>query len=120
VVLVGGVAQISKGDGANFSQFYVDTATIVRKGYDPIVGQAAIRDFIRNADEWGIQDLRRISDGFRIEGRDVIDSGSYALAVAQPLPPGTLDGAGRYRTHWTYTTQAEWMILSDSLIGTGK
>jgi hypothetical protein len=110
----------SKGDGRSFSGFYVDSATIARAGHAPLAGKAAIQDFIRNADEWGVREWTRISEGFRVEGREVIDSGTYALALYQPLPPNTLDAEGRYRTRWLFAPNGEWVILSDSLTGVTK
>jgi hypothetical protein len=110
----------SKGDGRSFSSFYVDTATLARSGYQPVTGQFAIRDLIRNGDEWGLIEWTRLSEGFKVEGRDVIDSGKYVLFHARPMPPNSIDPAGRYRTRWTVSKKGEWVILWDSLFGGRK
>ena len=107
---------MSKGDGRSFSSFYSDSAIFAREGQEVLTGVNAIRDFVRNGDEWGVIEWTRISEGFRVDGRDVIDSGTYVFNTAQVLPPNSIDPAGRYRTHWTYTPAGEWRILSDSLI----
>jgi hypothetical protein len=109
----------SKGDGLSFAKFYVDTATIVIKGYQSLQGRFAIRDFVRSGDEWGVREMGRLSKGFRVDGRDVIDSGSYGLVAVQ-VPARTLDPRGRYWTWWTYTPQGEWVIKLDSLVGINK
>jgi hypothetical protein len=111
---------MSKGDGRSFATFYLDTATLARDGLEPLRGQIAIRDFVRNGDEWGILEFRRLSDGFTVEGRELTDSGHYEIIHSAPLPPNTIEPAGSYRTRWTFTKKGDWFIVYDSLFPVKK
>jgi hypothetical protein len=105
-------------DLAAFASNFADSATMYAPSYGRLVGRAAIvNTFDGEATRLGIAEIRRESQGKRIEGRDVLDSGSYEILTSRPLPPNAIDAKGRYWTRWRYTEGARWIILSDSLVG---
>jgi hypothetical protein len=112
-------AAFSLGDVGNFARSFIDSATMYVPQYGRMVGRATIvREFGGEGLRLRVKEIQRISDGRYVDGRDVVDSGRYAIVTAAPLPPNTLDVEGRYWTRWRHLDDGTWLIVSDSIVGT--
>ncbi len=113
--------QFSLGDVRSFVSNFADSATLAVPTVGVLRGHDAIEaKFAGEGKRYGVKDFNRTSSGFRIDGRDVSDSGTYKLVTAAPLAKGALDASGRYWTRWRYTEDGRWLIVSDSLAGDSK
>lgn len=115
------VAAFVNGDVRMFTLTYSDSAILVVPGYTRMEGRNAIaREFGREGQRLGVRDILRSSDGRYIEGRDVVDSGTYVITSNDPLPAGGLPASGRYWTRWRHAADGTWTIVFDSLSAAGN
>ena len=113
--------QFSLGDVRSFASNFADSATLAVPTVGVLRGRDAIETkFAGEGKRYAVKEFNRSSSGFRIDGRDVTDSGTYKLVTAVPLAKGALDATGRYWTRWHYTEDGRWLIVSDSLAGVNK
>ncbi len=109
--------QFQLGDVGAYVSNFADTARLSVPGYGVLRGRDSIGiRFAGEGKRFGVKDFTRQSAGYRIEGRDVIDSGTFKIVTEMPLPKGSLDSTGRYWTRWHSTEDARWLIISDSLV----
>lgn len=110
--------QFRLGDVGAYMSNFADSATLTAPGFGVLRGRDSIAlKFAGEGKRLGVDEFNRTSIGFQIEGRDVLDSGTYKLVTAFPLAKGTIDATGRYWTRWHYTEDGRWLIVSDSLVG---
>ena len=105
-------AEFSYGDKQTFGFNYAETAAFFAPTYGALKGRNEIAaKFGGEGKRLGIKNFQRVSDGFTIDQREVADSGTYAVEGG-PLP---FASKGRYRTHWHFTEDGNWLIMSDSI-----
>ena len=110
--------QFNLGDVAAYMSNFADSARLTAPDIGVLHGRDSIAfRFAGAGKRFGVKEFNRTSLGFRIEGRDVRDSGSYKLVTEVPLAKGMIGATGRYWTHWRYTDDGRWLIVSDSLAG---
>lgn len=108
----------SHGDVRMFVSSFTDSATLFVPGYGRMVGRNVIaRDFGREGQRLGIRNTIRTSAGRYMEGRDVVDSGTYVIESEPPLADQSIPQTGRYWTRWRHLPNGIWLIVSDSLAG---
>lgn len=113
--------QFALGDVASFGSNYDREARLFAPGYVPLVSRFEIQStFAPEGRRLGVREFNRHSQGIRVDGRDVLDSGTYELVGERAVPDTVLDATGRYWTRWRFQDNGEWIIVTDSLVGAGR
>jgi ketosteroid isomerase-like protein len=108
------------GDVRMYVSVFTDSATLFVPGYGRMAGRNVIaRDFAREGQRLGIRNTRRISAGRYIEGRELVDSGTYVIEAEPPFADSTIPSSGRYWTRWRHLPAGIWVIVTDSIADPG-
>jgi uncharacterized protein (TIGR02246 family) len=83
-----------------------------------LVGRGAIREFWRNAVQWGKWDFTLTVQSVDVSDPIAVERGTYVLSfTAGPgAPPGmaSLLDRGNYLVHWRHEPDGEWRVAADA------
>jgi ketosteroid isomerase-like protein len=84
----------------------------------PLVGREAIRQYWRQAVQWGKWDFTLDTQDVDVSGPLAVERGKYVLRfTAGPgAPPGmaSFEDRGNYLVHWRYEADSQWRMVGDA------
>lgn len=108
------------GRGDEFAEHYADSAEFAATGFGTLRGRAAIAsEFGTIAPRLTISAFVRESQGVAVNGRTVLDSGTYELTGEKGATKTDPHPKGKYWTVWSFADDGGWIIVADTLIGDG-
>lgn len=82
----------------------------------PLIGREAIRQFWRQAVQWGKWDFDLRAEDVSVSGRLAVERGKYVLRfTAGPNSPfPSFEDRGNYLVHWRRDPDGKWRIVADA------
>jgi uncharacterized protein (TIGR02246 family) len=84
----------------------------------PLVGRSAIREFWRNAVNWGTWIFTLKIQSVDVSDPIAVERGTYILkfTAGAGAPPGmsSFNDRGNYLVHWRHEPDGEWRIVADA------
>jgi ketosteroid isomerase-like protein len=109
------------GDRTALATWYADSTEVTVLGIGSYRGPAALdSNWTGRATELGVTNFTRTSQGLVVDGRTVLDTGTYVLEGERVQAGVMKDMTGRYKIRWFLTDDGKWLIRSDSIIGASQ
>jgi uncharacterized protein (TIGR02246 family) len=108
----------ASGDIDSVAAIFADDAWQMPPNNPPLVGRQAIRNFWRQAVQWGKWEFTLKAQKVDVSGPMAIERGSYVLRfTAGPgAPPGmaSSEDRGNYLVHWRHEADGQWRVVADA------
>src|SRR5712691_3916322 len=106
------------GDIDSVAAIFAEDAVQMPPNSPPLVGRAAIRQFWRQAVEWGKWEFTLQAVDVSVSGPMAVERGKYALkfSAGPAAPPGmnSFVDHGSYLVHWRHEPDGRWRAVSDA------
>jgi len=106
------------GDAESLAGMCTEGAWQMPPNHPPLVGREAIRQFWRQAFQWGKWDFTLDTQDVDVSGPLAVERGKYVLRfTAGPgTPPGmaSFEDRGNYLVHWRYEADGQWRAVGDA------
>ena len=106
------------GDAESLAGLCAEGAWQMPPNHPPLEGREAIRQFWRQAFQWGKWDFTLDTQDVDVSGPLAVERGKYVLRfTAGPgAPPGmaSFEDRGNYLVHWRYEADGQWRAMGDA------
>jgi ketosteroid isomerase-like protein len=86
--------------------------------HPPLVGREAIREFWRQALQWGKWEFAFDTQHVDVNGSLAVERGKYVLrfTAGSGAPPGmtSFEDRGNYLVHWRHESDGQWRAVGDA------
>ena len=100
------------------ASIFTDDAWQMPPHQPALIGRHAIREFWRNAVQWGAWDFKLTIQSVDVSDPIAVERGSYVLSfkAGADAPPGmtSFQDRGNYLVHWRHEPDGEWRIVADA------
>lgn len=106
------------GDVDSVVSIFAEDAWQMPPNNPPLVGRQAIRNFWRQAVQWGKWEFTLEAQKVDVSGPMAVERGKYVLRfTAGPgAPPGmaSFEDRGNYLVHWRHEADGQWRVVGDA------
>ena len=106
------------GDAESLAGMCAEGAWQMPPNQPPLEGREAIRQFWRQAFQWGKWDFSLNTQDVDVSGPLAVERGKYGLEfTAGPgAPPGmaSFEDRGNYLVHWRHEADGQWRVVGDA------
>ena len=106
------------GDIDSVAAIFAEDAWQMPPNNPPLVGRQAIRNFWRQAVQWGKWEFTLDAQRVDVSGPMAVERGKYVLRfTAGPgAPPGmaSSEDRGNYLVHWRHEADGQWRVVGDA------
>ena len=106
------------GDAESFVGMCVEGAWQMPPNHSPLEGREAIRQFWRQAFQWGKWDFTLETQDVDVSGPLAVERGKYVVrfTAGSGAPPGmaSFEDRGNYLVHWRHEADGQWRAVGDA------
>lgn len=106
----------ASGDIDAVAQVFSEDAWQMPPNQPALVGREAIRQFWKEAVQWGQWEFSLEAQDVAVSGSLAVERGKYVLRFTAgsnaPLP--SFEDRGNYLVHWRHESDGEWRIVGDA------
>ena len=106
------------GDAESLAGMCAEDAWQMPPNQPPLEGREAIRQFWRQAFQWGKWDFTLNTQDVDVSGPLAVERGKYVLrfTAGPSAPPGmaSFEDRGNYLVHWRYEADGQWRAVGDA------
>ena len=106
------------GDAESLAGMCAEGAWQMPPNQPPLKGREAIRQFWRQAFQWGEWDFTLETQDVDVSGPLAVERGKYVVrfTAGSGAPPGmaSFEDRGNYLVHWRYEVDGQWRLVGDA------
>ena len=106
------------GDVESLAGICAENAWQMPPNHAPLVGREAIRQYWRQAVQWGKWDFTLDAQDVDVSGPLAVERGKYVLrfTAGRGAPPGmaSFEDRGNYLVHWRFEADGQWRMVGDA------